>query len=210
MAHATHSLFRKRFYDALKGIELSGSVLDLGGSRKSGYHELFQGAPAFTVVNIDEEYGFDLKFNVEESFPVGDASYDHVLCLNLLEHTYNYMHVLRESLRVMKPGGRIVSVTPFSIPLHPCPHDYYRFTGETLQRMFTDAGFIVESVKPMGYGVFACVYQYSSWLLPGLLRKLAMRVAAGLDKMLSRLSKRYAQLSTNYVLGYLVIARKPA
>lgn len=210
MAHATHSLFRTRFYNALKGVELNGSVLDLGGSRKSGYHELFRGTPAFTVVNIDEGYGYDLKFDVEQPFPVGDVSYDHVLCLNLLEHTYDYMHVLRESLRVMKPGGKIVSVTPFSIPLHPCPHDYYRFTGETLRRMFTDAGFQVESVEAMGYGVFACVYQYSSWLLPGVLRRIAMRCAAGMDALLSRVSKRYKELSSNYVLGYLVIARKPA
>lgn len=210
MAHATHSLFRTRFYNALKGVELNGSVLDLGGSRKSGYHGLFRGTPAFTVVNIDEGYGYDLKFDVERPFPVADASYDHVLCLNLLEHTYDYMHVLRESLRVMKPGGKIVSVTPFSIPLHPCPHDYYRFTGETLRRMFADAGFAVESVEPMGEGVFACVYQYSSWLLPGVLRRIAMRCAAGLDRFLGKMSKRYKELSANYVLGYLVTARKPA
>ena len=190
-------------------IEWSGSVLDLGGSRKSGYHELFLGKPEFTVVNIDEHYGYDLKFDVEKDFPLEDASYDHVLCLNLLEHVYGYAHVLRESYRVMRPGGTFVSVTPFSIPLHACPHDFFRYTDSALRRMLKDAGFTVESVQPMGCGACACMYQYGSWMLPSPLRRMAMHIAVGLDNLLSRLSGRYRTLSRNYVLGYLAIARKP-
>ncbi len=209
MAHKTHSLFRETFYRALKHIELRGSVLDLGGSRISGYHELFPGKPVFTVVNIDDYYGYDLKFDVEDPFPVADASYDHVLCLNLLEHVYDPKHVLRESFRVMKAGGLLVSITPFSMPVHGCPRDFYRYTDVTLKRMAEEIGFRVERVEPMGHGVCACVYQYASWLLPGLLRRLAMRCAIGGDSLLSACSGRYRKLSPNYALGYLAILRKP-
>lgn len=209
MAHQTHSLFRKTFYNALKDIELNGTVLDLGGSRKSGYHELFQGSPVFTVVNIDEAYGYDLKFNVEEKFAVDDTSFDHVLCLNLLEHVYGYAHVLRESVRVMKPGGKFISVTPFSIPVHGCPHDYFRYTDSALRRMLEDAGLKVERIEPMGRGAFACMYQYGSWMLPSPLRTLARGLAVFMDRTLCGMSRRYKELSTNYVLGYLAVAAKP-
>lgn len=208
MAHSTHSLFRTTFYNALKSIDLPGSVLDLGGSRMSGYHELIGGKPTYTVVNIDDYYGYDLKFNVEDKFPINDGSYDHVLCLNLLEHVFNYRHVLSESHRVMKTGGLFVSVTPFSMPVHGCPHDYFRYTDSALRKMLEEAGFTVERLEPMGYGAFACMYQYGSWMLPGFLRRIAKSLAAGSDKLLLKLSPRYRKIAPNYALGYLAVARK--
>jgi len=208
MPHATHSLFRTTFYKALQTINLPGSVLDLGGSRKSGYHELIGGSPTYTVVNIDEYYGYDLQFNVEDKFPVADAEYDHVLCLNLLEHVFNYRHVLNESLRVMKVGGLFVSVTPFSMPVHGCPHDYFRYTESALRKMLEEAGFTVERLEPMGYGAFACMYQYGSWMLPGMLRRVAKGIAAGVDSLFLRVSGKYRKIAPNYALGYLAVARK--
>lgn len=210
MSSSTKSLVRTVTYRAFKDIRLDGQVLDLGGSRKSGYHELFQGNPKFTVVNIDEHYGYDLLFNVEHDFPLEDATYDHVLCINLLEHTFRYQHVLEESFRVLKPGGSIILVTPFSVAVHGCPHDYFRYTDSALKRMLEGAGFTVERVDPNGYGVFACMYQYGSWLLPSVLRRIAMKCAAAADALLIKISKRYAELSKNYVLGYLSVATKPA
>lgn len=209
MAHTTHSLFRTVFYDALKSITLAGSTLDLGGARMSDYHKLFKGTPSFTVVNIDEYYGYDLKFDVEKDFPLENAVYDNVVCLNLLEHTYRHAHVLKESFRVMRPGGKFVSVTPFAMPLHGCPHDYFRYTDSALKKMLEEAGFTVERIETMGHGPFSCAYQYCSWLLPGPLRRLAMGLAVVCDKTLSGLSKRYRTLSPRYALGYLAVARKP-
>lgn len=206
----THSLYRQITYSALRGIALPGKVLDLGGSRKSGYHELFRGSPQFTVANIDESYGYDLKFDVQERFPVADASYDHVVALNLLEHLYAPMTTLAESLRVMKPGGTFVSATPFLVQVHGCPYDFYRYTDTALRRMVTEMGFAVERVEPMGKGVFAVIYQNASWLLPGPLRRLFLWKCVMMDRVLCRLSKRYKELSANYVLGYLLVAKKPA
>jgi SAM-dependent methyltransferase len=194
----------------LEGVEFNGSVLDVGGTKGGRYLAHLKGDHTVTTVNIDESYGFDLRFDVEQSFPLDDASYDNVLCVNLLEHIYNDRNVISESFRVLRPGGTMVNVTPFLIAVHGCPNDYRRYTDEALRRMFRDAGFAVEDVQPIAYGCLHCVYQLSFVFVPTkLLRELYRLGCIGLDKAAMRLSKKYAAYARNFAVGYIVKARKP-
>lgn len=44
--------------------------------------------------------------------PVGDNCYDLVCCVEVLEHLYDPSHALRESRRILKPGGSAVVTVP--------------------------------------------------------------------------------------------------
>ena len=44
--------------------------------------------------------------------PYADDLFDHVACLEGLEHIENYHHVLRECTRILKRGGRLLISTP--------------------------------------------------------------------------------------------------
>lgn len=53
---------------------------------------------------------FDAEKDV---FPYGDASFDTVLCCELLEHLFSDpMHMMSEINRILKPGGHLVLTTP--------------------------------------------------------------------------------------------------
>ncbi len=62
-----------------------------------------------------EEFGcyVDLFDAEKDPYPYPDASYDLVLCCELLEHLYfDPMHMMGEINRILKPGGHLVLTTP--------------------------------------------------------------------------------------------------
>lgn len=203
------SLFRKYQYKKLSELSLDGKIIDLGGSRKSGYHQLIKGIHDFTVVNIDKNYGFDLNFNLEEKFPLNDNSYDHVLGISVLEHIFNYDNFLSESHRIVKEGGKIVLILPFMFHIHGCPYDYNRFTKDAIIKICKNNGFQIESIETLGEGVFSVTYQMIFGLIPlNLLKKIVQNVAVLSDNVLKKISKKYQKISPDYPLGYFIILTK--
>lgn len=65
--------------------------------------------------------------------PFPDEHFDAVVSDQVLEHVEGRPDAaVRESLRVVKPGGLILHTTCFINPIHGRPHDYWRFTPEGL------------------------------------------------------------------------------
>lgn len=113
------SLLRREEYRALSTLSIDGAILDVGGSKKSGYHELIGGHHTITVGNIDPSYGIDVNFDAEKPWPFPDTSFDAVLAVNILEHLYHYDMALDEAHRVLKPGGVLAgggSTPPRALP----------------------------------------------------------------------------------------------
>ena len=74
---------------------------------------------ASTINRIVSETGetFDCDvdlFDAEKDvFPYADASFDTVLCCELIEHLFaDPMHMMSEINRILKPGGHLVLTTP--------------------------------------------------------------------------------------------------
>lgn len=53
-----------------------------------------------------------VKHNLDGALPFADAVFDTVVCSEILEHVFRPDLVLREVLRVLKPGGRVVLTVP--------------------------------------------------------------------------------------------------
>jgi hypothetical protein len=202
------TLWRTLSYEELKSLTIDGEILDLGGSRKSGYHELIGGNHSFKVVNIDAEYGYDLNFDVEKVFPLGDGTFNGVLLVNVLEHVFDYRTTLVESYRVLGSGGTIVIVVPFLMPVHPCPHDYWRYTGEALLKIVENAGFGDITVKEIGRGPFTAGahVRFNAYRF-GIVRAISYGLASMLDHILKKI-KADNFGAARYPLGYVVTAKK--
>lgn len=199
------SPWRRLLYPELEKLALSGLVLDLGGARVSDYHKLFRGTYTIQVANNDKGAHPDFLFDFENKFPIGDHLFDTVLCLNTLEHIFNYGQFLSEAKRVLKPNGKIVLAVPFLVQVHPSPKDYFRYSEQALKLMFEANGFDHVVVTPVGRGPFVASAQvlYNA-LHVAPLRMLAFAVALVLDTCLIRITPRYNK--SFYPLGYLVTA----
>jgi hypothetical protein len=58
-----------------------------------------------------------------------------------------------EIARVLATGGAAFITTPFLLPLHESPHDYYRYTPSALTDLANGAGLVVTAIDPRGgYG----------------------------------------------------------
>ena len=208
------SLLRRAEHEALSSVSLSGSVLDLGGEKGAEYLSYIKGDFATTTVNLDPSAHPDVAHDLERPLPFQDASYDHVLLINVLEHIFDYRTLLKEAVRVMRPGGSLVIIVPFLFPVHPSPGDYHRFTGEALRRELSDLGLTNAHVVPLGSGVFAARYVMLDRLLPGFLRALRYYLCGlyvvCLDRGFARLARAVGKQyqPSDYALGYLATATK--
>jgi SAM-dependent methyltransferase len=105
---------------------------------------------------VSEHVGVDIPGNPNaelegkiEAIPVEDASFDAVLCTQVLEHCDDPAQAVRELRRVLKPGGRVLLSTHGVMVYHPAPHDLWRWTHEGLERLFlTNASWATVSVRP--------------------------------------------------------------
>ena len=212
---STPSLLRLAEYEALSGVALSGRVLDLGGEKDAEYLSYFRGSFTVAALNLDPAARPDVVHDLERPFPIPDGHYDHALLINVLEHVFDYRQLLAEAARIVKPGGSVIIVVPFLLPIHPSPHDYWRFTGEALKKECEALGLSGITVTSLGGGAFAARYLFLDRLMPASIRSFShytfRHLASAADRMFSRLArglgKRYAP--ADYALGYLVVAHRP-
>lgn len=101
--------------------------------------------------------------------PVPDASFDVVLCTEVLEHVPHPEDALREMGRVLKPGGRLLLTAPLGSGLHQLPYHYYGgFTPEWYRHFLPEFGFEVREITSNG-GFFKLLSQECArltWLVP--------------------------------------------
>jgi SAM-dependent methyltransferase len=203
------SPWRTLLYDQLAAFSLQGKVIDLGGSRKSAYIKNFKGDFVLTVADLHVDNDADIEINLEEPFAIKDGEYDFALCINLLEHIFNYQNVIHETKRILKTGGQAIFAVPFLIQVHPSPRDHWRFTAETLERLFTEAGFSNVRVESVGTGVFGALAQLRFGLLHfPILRKLDALVSKVLDGVVESVLSKSTYNKEFYPLGYIIIAKK--
>ena len=99
-------------------------------------------------LDIPENESADLHGTIE-AIPAEDASFDLVICTQVLEHCDDPAQGVRELRRVVKSGGRVLLSTHGVQVYHPAPHDLWRWTHEGLERVFlTNGTWASVSVRP--------------------------------------------------------------
>jgi SAM-dependent methyltransferase len=131
-------------------------LLDVGCGDKP-YLPFFEPfAASYVGVDPVENPLAELQGSVE-ALPVENASYDVVLCAQVLEHCDDPAQAIRELARVTAPGGRVLASTHGVQVYHPSPVDYWRWTHAGLERLFREnAEWASVSVVPAS-GTTACV-----------------------------------------------------
>lgn len=147
-------------------------------------------------------------FNIEKDpFPFADNSFDMVLCMEVIEHlTYSPTHMLTESHRVLRQGGKLVLSTPNAINMKQTaallcnrsmefPYSGYGIYGRH-QREFT--------VQELRLLLEACHFRVVEAELANIFLRShlprAKRLAFGVLNLLSSLPLPYLRAKQEYIL----------
>lgn len=57
--------------------------------------------------------------------PAADASFDAILCTEVLEHVAEPIKAIAEMARLLRPGGRLMLTAPLGSGIHQEPYHYY-------------------------------------------------------------------------------------
>ncbi len=129
--------FLEREYSA---IPLKAEVLSIGAGGE--VNELLLKAAkrngfGVTTFDIDEARRPDILGDIC-NYDFGRRQFDVVVISEVLEHLKSPSLGLKTIHRILKDNGRLVLSTPFILPLHDRPHDYFRFTRYGLEVLLKD------------------------------------------------------------------------
>lgn len=133
-------MYYKRVGDIARNSE-GKTVLEIGSGKavngKYTYstHHLFDSAKKFIMTDVNPDFGHKTL----DITKMNDKSkYDTIICLNVLEHVYDFQTAVDNLHRSLKKGGQLVVAVPFAFPLHDEPGDYWRFTEHALRKILGD------------------------------------------------------------------------
>jgi SAM-dependent methyltransferase len=129
------------------------------------------------------------------NIPELDASFDFILCSEVLEHVPDPSKVLDEFARLLKVGGKLILTAPFASLVHFSPYHYCSgFSRYWYEYHLPQRGFQIEELTPNG-DWFAYFHQelmrvggmarrYGDWSWPlayvlGILGALYFKVRGG-------------------------------
>ena len=170
-------------------------ILDVGCGVKPYYPFFADVASEYIGVDVVENPAAELLGPVE-ALPVDDASFDVVLCTQVLEHCDDPAQAVRELRRVVRPGGRVLASTHGVQVYHPSPTDYWRWTHTGLRRLFeTNAAWSDLTVEPAAGTASALAMLLGTYVEIALRRSplarppvaVLNRIGAALDGRSSRL-----------------------
>jgi SAM-dependent methyltransferase len=114
------------------------TFLDFGA--RDGVRRTFAHGCIYTGADIDPRTPDLIRADMCACPQIADYSYDVVFSFDVLEHVDRPWDAAAECVRIARPGGLIVCRTLFAYRYHPEPNDYWRFTAQGLERLFTASG----------------------------------------------------------------------
>ena len=165
---------RKPLLEWLSSQQVAGlELLDVGcGDRP--YEELLRGAARIVGFDVPGNAHADIHGSID-AIPVDDASFDVVLCLQVLEHVPDPAAAVRELRRAVKPGGRVLLSTHGVYPYHPNPEDLWRWTHSGLDRLFRENGDWSSVSVTAGAGTAGTVAMLAAHLVDLLFKRARVR-----------------------------------
>jgi len=115
------------------------SIIDLGCGEGIALEKLERSYPEKTIIGVDlemenieicREHGLTAIYADVYELPVYSNSFDACLCIDMFEHLQNPAQSVKEIVRILKPGGRLVAVIP---------HDRNFFLARLACLMFKEA-----------------------------------------------------------------------
>ena len=159
--YLSHLEFAQSHINPLRGT--GRRAIEFGGS--NGFiKSLFDGIDYEVAPNAP-------AVDVQDLSAYADDSYDFVVLDEILEHVPRPWIATKEVHRILKPGGWLITSSPFMIAEHKVPMDYWRFTKDGLRILLTDFA----EVDVYSWGNASSV----TYLMSGMMVTTSDAIAAG-------------------------------
>lgn len=144
-ADQNHARVVRRTLQGLLGSLPPGAVALNIGAGKTDY-------PGMTNLEICDGPAVDI-IGHGSTLPFRDATVDLAIAQEVLEHVPEYPALVSEIHRILKPGGVFYCQVPFQIGFHPGPADYWRFSRQAMELLFSAPRWSRESLQiTLGHG----------------------------------------------------------
>lgn len=193
-----------------------GSLLDLGCGKVPFFEAYRANISSNTCVDWPGSPHGDLHIDtfcdLSQPLPFADEQFDTILSSDVIEHLPDPILAFREMGRILKPDGKLILNTPFLYMLHEMPHDYYRYTRYSLQRLAVQSGMDVLELQEIG-GIGEVFGDLSAKVI-GLLPHAGSPLCIAWQRLLVAVSRTKPWQSMRRVsaprfpLGYFMVARK--
>ncbi len=168
------------YYPRVKQIEsiksnlklFKGKFLDAGCGEMPYRNYILKHSEVDEYIGLDFDYpeGYNKTVKPDVTWdgvtiPIDDNIFESAMSTSVLEHCPDPSLFLKEVNRVLKKGGSYYVFVPFLWNLHDAPHDEFRFTPFSLERLLKDEGFTEISINATGgwhgsmatmLGAYAC------------------------------------------------------
>ena len=201
------SYLRMLMDERLSKVILRGKVVDIGGGNQR-YLSFMTTEPGMIMSNLDVAFGKKNADNIDlekDKLPFDNDFADQILMLNLLEHIYNYKFLVSQTYRVLRKEGKLIGFVPFLQQYHPDPHDFFRYTKESLKKILKEAGSKEVLIEEVGRGPFSVQFNILMRNIPKFLSILIFPLYYILDTIFLRLR---SSGRIRYPLGYFFIVKK--
>jgi SAM-dependent methyltransferase len=207
---ASHPYFlhyRSLFSDLQKAsAHAHGKLLDIGCGNKP-YEKMFAGRIT-EYIGCDVVQSSDRRVDIicpATQIPLSDASFNTILCTQVIEHVADHRELLREAFRLLQKNGVLILSGPMYWPLHEEPYDFFRFTEHGLRHLLESIGFRIDKITSNG-GKWATCGQMIIHTIQGtrLERQFLIRI---INRMFAYLDDRRPIFSNP--MNYVIVARKP-
>lgn len=157
MPGATQIVFAAQFLssDSVRGKR----VLDVGSRNYNGSIKplvMHYNPQEYIGIDVTPGRGVDLTLSatqITEHF--GERSFDIIICLEMLEHTADWRTAVLSMKKALRPGGRLILTTrSVGYPCHHFPHDYWRFSVDDLEAIFSEFNELLTQRDPHLPGAF--------------------------------------------------------
>ena len=172
----------KWVHTQLENLRAGGDILDAG----AGSQRYRERCNHLNYVSQDfDSYSTDVKLSTISSstpykygrtdlvcdilsIPVGDRSFDAVLCTEVLEHVPKPVETIKELARILKPGGTLILTVPMNCLRHFDPYFFSSGLSDNwINVILPEFGLEVKTLEPVG--------DYFSWMKVEVFRSLSQK-----------------------------------
>ncbi len=197
--------------------QMRGAVLEIGAGRKNRrgrFQPPADLADAWLFADLSPDKSPHVLADCQ-ALPFPDATFDTLLCLEVLEYVAQPELAFAEFARVLRPGALAIVTTPFFHRMD-APHDRWRFTQAGIMALSKNAGLDAVEIRPQGAALATAVntlkYCIAVQSLGWKRRLIAWFVRPFLNRLLAWDSCDCMSIEklTGFATGYMLLAKRPA